>query len=177
MVREIGEELGLHVKSLQYIKSYPYEKKEMLMLGFQAVVFLPNFTHHSFLSRFSHFHNTSNTYMIRRRNIILTQQSNFLIFIHDCHNNASRKHIPQWNLALCAIWNHAFITNFSQFYFLPTIWTILKSHNIPFYRILSKPSCTYFDNKFIYYHFAPLSTILLHNLQKFLSSVHIAIYC
>ena len=38
VVREIGEALGLHVKSLQYIKSYPYEKKEMLMLGFQAVV-------------------------------------------------------------------------------------------------------------------------------------------
>lgn len=38
VVREIGEELGLHVKSLQYIKSYPYKKKEMLMLGFQAVV-------------------------------------------------------------------------------------------------------------------------------------------
>ncbi len=38
VVREIAEELGLHVKSLKYIKSYPYEKKEMLMLGFQAVV-------------------------------------------------------------------------------------------------------------------------------------------
>lgn len=38
VVREISEELGLRVKSLQYIKSYPYEKKEMLMLGFQAVV-------------------------------------------------------------------------------------------------------------------------------------------
>ena len=38
MVREISEELGLRVKSLKYIKSYPYEKKEMLMLGFQAVV-------------------------------------------------------------------------------------------------------------------------------------------
>lgn len=38
VVREIGEELGLCVKSLKYIKSYPYEKKEMLMLGFKAVV-------------------------------------------------------------------------------------------------------------------------------------------
>lgn len=38
VVREIGEELGLCVKSLKYIKSYPYEKKEMLMLGFQALV-------------------------------------------------------------------------------------------------------------------------------------------
>ena len=38
VVREIAEELGLHVKSLKYIKSYPYGKKEMLMLGFQAVV-------------------------------------------------------------------------------------------------------------------------------------------
>ncbi|MEZ3477928.1 MAG: NUDIX domain-containing protein [Lachnospiraceae bacterium] len=38
VVREISEELGLRVKSLKYIKSYPYEKKEMLMLGFQAVV-------------------------------------------------------------------------------------------------------------------------------------------
>ncbi len=38
VAREIGEELGLCVKSLKYIKSYPYEKKEMLMLGFWAVV-------------------------------------------------------------------------------------------------------------------------------------------
>lgn len=38
VVREIGEELGLKVKSLEYIKSYPYDKKEMLMLGFKAVV-------------------------------------------------------------------------------------------------------------------------------------------
>lgn len=38
VVREIGEELGLRVKELKYIKSYPYEKKEMLMLGYKAVV-------------------------------------------------------------------------------------------------------------------------------------------
>lgn len=38
VVREIGEELGLDVKSVSYVKSYPYEKKEMLMLAFQAVV-------------------------------------------------------------------------------------------------------------------------------------------
>lgn len=44
VVREISEELGLRVKSLQYIKSYPYEKKEMLMLGFRAVVDKQEFT-------------------------------------------------------------------------------------------------------------------------------------
>lgn len=38
VVREIKEELGLDVKQLQYIRSYPYEKKEMLMLGYKAVV-------------------------------------------------------------------------------------------------------------------------------------------
>ena len=38
VVREVKEELGLDVKSLTYIKSYPYEKKEMLMLGYKAVV-------------------------------------------------------------------------------------------------------------------------------------------
>lgn len=38
VVREIGEELGLNVKSVAYVKSYPYEKKEMLMLGFKAIV-------------------------------------------------------------------------------------------------------------------------------------------
>lgn len=37
VVREIGEELGLAVKSVEFVKSYPYEKKEMLMLGFKAV--------------------------------------------------------------------------------------------------------------------------------------------
>ncbi len=31
VVREIGEELGLNVKSVEFVKSYPYEKKEMLM--------------------------------------------------------------------------------------------------------------------------------------------------
>ena len=36
--REIKEEIGQTVKSLEYIASYPYEKKEMLMLGYKAVV-------------------------------------------------------------------------------------------------------------------------------------------
>lgn len=36
--REVGEELGLDVEKLTYIRSYPYEKKEMLMLGFRADV-------------------------------------------------------------------------------------------------------------------------------------------
>lgn len=44
VVREIGEELGLNVKALEYVKSYPYEKKEMLMLGFKAVVDKQDFT-------------------------------------------------------------------------------------------------------------------------------------
>ena len=38
IIREVKEEIGLNVESLEYIKSYPYEKKEMLMLGFKAVV-------------------------------------------------------------------------------------------------------------------------------------------
>lgn len=37
-VREIKEETGLDVVKLEYIKSYPYEKKEMLMLGYKAIV-------------------------------------------------------------------------------------------------------------------------------------------
>ena len=36
--REVKEELGLDVDSLEYIKSCPYNKKEMLMLGFKANV-------------------------------------------------------------------------------------------------------------------------------------------
>lgn len=38
VVREIKEEIGLDVEKVQYIKSYSYEKKEMLMLGYMAVV-------------------------------------------------------------------------------------------------------------------------------------------
>ena len=37
-VREIKEELGLKTECLTYIRSYPYEKKEMLMLGYMAKV-------------------------------------------------------------------------------------------------------------------------------------------
>lgn len=37
-VREIQEEIGQAVVSLEFIQSYPYLKKEMLMLGFKASV-------------------------------------------------------------------------------------------------------------------------------------------
>ena len=36
--REIAEELGLTVTELKYVSSYPYDKKEMLMLGYRAMV-------------------------------------------------------------------------------------------------------------------------------------------
>lgn len=36
--REIEEEIGQKVQSLTFVRSYPYEKKEMLMLGFRATV-------------------------------------------------------------------------------------------------------------------------------------------
>lgn len=38
VIREVKEELGLDVEELEFIKTYPYEKKEMLMLGFKAKV-------------------------------------------------------------------------------------------------------------------------------------------
>lgn len=38
VVREIKEEIGQTVNSLEYIKSFPYEKKEMLMLAYKATV-------------------------------------------------------------------------------------------------------------------------------------------
>ena len=38
VVREVAEEIGLEVHDLQFIKSYPYDKKEMLMLGYKASV-------------------------------------------------------------------------------------------------------------------------------------------
>lgn len=37
-IREIKEEIGQDVETLEYIQSYPYDKKEMLMLGFKATV-------------------------------------------------------------------------------------------------------------------------------------------
>ena len=38
VIREVKEEIGLDVKELNFIKTYPYEQKEMLMLGFKAKV-------------------------------------------------------------------------------------------------------------------------------------------
>ena len=35
-IREIKEELGLTVDNLEFIKTYPYEKKGMLMIGYRA---------------------------------------------------------------------------------------------------------------------------------------------
>lgn len=37
-IREIKEEIGLSVERLQYIESYPFVRKEMLMLGYKAYV-------------------------------------------------------------------------------------------------------------------------------------------
>ena len=36
--REVKEEIGLDVEALQFINTYPYDKKEMLMIGFKACV-------------------------------------------------------------------------------------------------------------------------------------------
>lgn len=44
VVREVEEELGLHAEKVEYIKSYPYEKKEMLMLGYKVTVKKADFT-------------------------------------------------------------------------------------------------------------------------------------
>ena len=38
VIREVKEEIGLDVKELKFVKTYPYEQKEMLMLGFMAKV-------------------------------------------------------------------------------------------------------------------------------------------
>ncbi len=38
VIREVKEEIGQDVESLKFIASYPYDKKEMLMLGFKAKV-------------------------------------------------------------------------------------------------------------------------------------------
>ena len=38
VVREVKEEIGQDVEILEFIKSYPYEKKGMLMLGYKATV-------------------------------------------------------------------------------------------------------------------------------------------
>ena len=38
VIREVKEEIGQDVEKLEFIKSYPYAKKEMLMLGYKATV-------------------------------------------------------------------------------------------------------------------------------------------
>ena len=38
VIREVKEEIGQDVDTLEFISSYPYEKKEMLMLGYKATV-------------------------------------------------------------------------------------------------------------------------------------------
>lgn len=38
VIREVKEEIGLDVKEVSYMQSYPYDKKDMLMLGYKAVV-------------------------------------------------------------------------------------------------------------------------------------------
>lgn len=43
VVREVKEEIGLDVVQLEFIKSYPYDKKEMLMLGYKATVVKKDF--------------------------------------------------------------------------------------------------------------------------------------
>ncbi len=44
VMREVKEEIGLKVEKIQYIRSYYYDKKQMLMLGFKAKVKKDEFT-------------------------------------------------------------------------------------------------------------------------------------
>lgn len=38
VIREVKEEIGQDVEDLEFVSSYPYEKREMLMLGYKATV-------------------------------------------------------------------------------------------------------------------------------------------
>ncbi len=38
VIREVKEEIGQDVENLEFISSYPYKKREMLMLGYKATV-------------------------------------------------------------------------------------------------------------------------------------------
>lgn len=38
VIREVKEEIGQDVENLEFIQSYPYDKKDMLMLGYKATV-------------------------------------------------------------------------------------------------------------------------------------------
>lgn len=38
VIREVKEEIGQDVESLEFVRSYPYAQKEMLMLGYKATV-------------------------------------------------------------------------------------------------------------------------------------------
>lgn len=44
VIREVREEIGLDVDKLTFVHSYPYDKKDMLMLGFKAEVKKKDFT-------------------------------------------------------------------------------------------------------------------------------------
>ena len=44
VIREVKEEIGQDVESLSFVRSFPYEKKEMLMLGYKAVIKKKDFT-------------------------------------------------------------------------------------------------------------------------------------
>ncbi len=44
VAREVKEEIGIDITSLKYLRSYAYEKKEMLMLGFYATAKKKEFT-------------------------------------------------------------------------------------------------------------------------------------
>lgn len=38
VIREVKEEIGQDVEDLEFVSSYPYEKREMLMLGYKTTV-------------------------------------------------------------------------------------------------------------------------------------------
>ncbi len=44
VIREVQEEIGQQVEKLEFVRSYPYDKKEMLMLGYKASVKKRDFT-------------------------------------------------------------------------------------------------------------------------------------
>lgn len=44
VIREVKEEIGQEVESLTFVRSFPYKKKEMLMLGYKSTVKKQDFT-------------------------------------------------------------------------------------------------------------------------------------
>lgn len=91
--------------------------------------FLFDLTDGCFLSGLTELHDAGDTHVFGLGNVVLAEQRDLVIFVHNGRDDAGREHVPKRNVATFAKRNDSFVANFMADQLGSAVRTVCKMHD------------------------------------------------